>query len=98
MKRAIRRHHRKVAKIRKINIITRYGASYWGWHGDIWWANSWWKDYSRLCMNEPGWWIREFMTRPARIRSNQQLKLIENGRDPDQFQWPDGKKPHIYYW
>lgn len=57
-----------------------------------------WQDYCRQCMTEPGWWTREFHTQPARIRANQQCRLIEMGRDPDAFLWPDGKKPHLYYW
>lgn len=50
-------------------------------------------------MTEPGWWIREFMTRPARQKCKRLLEKIKKGeRDPDDTVYPDNKKPHIYYW
>lgn len=52
----------------------------------------------RLAMTTPCWWTHEFMIVPARREQNQQLRLVEKGFPPDIFQWPDGKKPHVYYW
>ena len=49
-------------------------------------------------MNEPGYWVHEFMTRPARARDAHQLRLIVCGQDPDCFVWGDNRKPHKYYW
>lgn len=107
MKKAIRRHQQKVAQVRWLNIQRqRYGWRDWF---VIWcdgepeacpcrYLEKPWRRPHRTMMNEPGWWVHEFMIRPMRIRSNQQLRLIEKGRDPDEFQWPDGKKPHVYYW
>lgn len=57
-----------------------------------------WRHVARCCMVEPGWWVREFMSRPARIRANQLCHLIEMGRDPDGVLWPSHKRPHLYYW
>jgi hypothetical protein len=99
MKRAIRRHQKRVARFRRARIL----ISAWGWRwmirADYRGRNSHqWQPIGRLLMNEPGHWVHTMMTRPARIRAHQMLKLIENGRDPDLFQWPDNRKPHIYYW
>lgn len=105
--RALRRHQECVAKARHKHILMyRWG---WPWIRIIWRngiahehaprsSKKPWKPLRKLVMNEPGWWIRERMIRPMRITANRQLRLIEKGRDPDQFQWPDGKKPHEYYW
>jgi hypothetical protein len=46
----------------------------------------------------PKWWDVEYHTRPARIRSNGLLHLIERGVDSDVLHFPDYRKPHIYYW
>lgn len=48
---------------------------------------------------EPGWWIREMMTVPARNKQRALLQLVKLGKvDPEDITWPDNKKPHIYYW
>lgn len=58
-----------------------------------------WQGYHRLCMNEPGWWVREFVLRPARSRSRHLCQLIKIDRcDPDAAIWPDYRRPHVYYW
>jgi len=104
MKRAIRRHHERVAKVRAAQIkITHWGWRWYveprtTWNGRLLSPKYHWQQISRCCMTTPGHWVREMMTRPARIRANQMLKLIENGVDPDLFQFPDLRKPHIYYW
>lgn len=50
-------------------------------------------------MNEPSWWIKEFMTRPARAKCRDILRKIKKGeRDPEDTVYPDNRKPHIYYW
>jgi len=50
-------------------------------------------------MRDPGPWLHQFVTRPARARSNQLLRAIERGRDPDGISgWPDYRKPHVYFW
>jgi len=46
----------------------------------------------------PKWWDVEYHTRPARIRSNRLLHLIERGVDSDVLHFPNYRKPHIYYW
>ncbi len=101
MKRAIRRHQQRVAKFRRARIVCFHNSWTWwidtrNWRGER--SNHQWQPVGRLVMNEPGRWIRQMMTRPARIRANQMLKLVENGRDPDLIQWPDNRKPHLYYW
>jgi len=37
-------------------------------------------------------------TRPARARVRHLESQVIHGEDPDDMVWPDGRKPHIYYW
>lgn len=90
MDRSLRRHHAAVARIRKRHIVAYFYGN--------WIPDKPWKLTSRVLMNEPGYWIHEFMTRPARARDARQLRLIVAGRDPDAFVWGDNRKPHKYYW
>jgi len=46
----------------------------------------------------PRHWDIVFHTRPARSEANGKLRSILRGEDPDDMVWPDGRKPHIYYW
>lgn len=92
MDRAIRRHQKAVALVRKRLIIeTRNGRWFWPNPHP-------WRPIADFMMNEPGWWVREFMTRPARVRARQLCRLVVLGQDDAQWRWPDGKKPHLYYW
>lgn len=50
--------------------------------------------YSR----EPSWWHKETTHRPARRDVFQKLHNVLSGREEDDGNWPDHKKPHIYYW
>lgn len=84
------RHYAARERARKTHVLS---ARYPGWK-----CKKPWRDYSRILMNEPGWWVREFMTQPARIRANQLCTLIVKGRDPDGVLWPSHKRPHLYYW
>lgn len=88
MSRSLRRHQQAVARTRKLRIL-RYH-----------WRNPTrtWRQVGRLVMNEPGSWVREMMTRPARVRARQLARLVVLGRDPDEWRWPDNRKPHLYYW
>ena len=104
--RALRRHQERVSKARHKHIlIYRWG---WPWTFIVWRngiayektyrSQKPWKPLRKIVMSEPGWWTHARMIRPMRVNANRQLRLIEKGRDPDQFQWPDGKRPHEYYW
>jgi hypothetical protein len=92
MSRSIRRHQQAVAKLRRLRII-RYN-----WFSSRYVPNRLWRQFGKLMMNEPGWWVHEFMTRPARARDAHACRLIECGRSPDEFVWGDNRKPHKYYW
>ena len=103
MKRAIRRHQQQVAKVRRQNLyIHRWGMQWYlerlegDWRGGRPWGP--WKVTGRELMNEPGYWVTEMMIRPARVRSNQALRRVEQGLDWDLLHWPDYRKPYIYYW
>jgi hypothetical protein len=88
--RAFNRHCAKRERARKARILRVHYTTFK--------PKKPWKDYPRLIMLEPSWWVREFMTRPARIRSNMMCHFVEMGRDPDSMLWPDSRKPHLYYW
>jgi hypothetical protein len=93
MKRALRRHHERVAKARRIRILLSHGA--WVQHA---WAPKIWHSMERLVMNEPGWWTHATVIQPARIKTHGLEHLILRGCDTDLFLWPDCKRPHDYYW
>lgn len=48
--------------------------------------------------NYPRYWDKVFHTRPARRKTRQLEQKVLHGEDPDNMTWPDGRKPHIYYW
>jgi hypothetical protein len=45
----------------------------------------------------PKAWDVDFHTRPSRAKQNQWLRLVARGVEDD-GNWPDYRKPHIYYW
>jgi len=92
MSRAIRRHQQAVARVRKQKILATRGA-YWYWP-----SYKFWKPINRSMMNEPGWWVHEFMTVPARRRDARLLHAIVQAQDPDTITWGDNRKPHKYFW
>lgn len=94
MKKAIRRHQQKVAKTRRFNIYQTH--SWQGRYG--WWIDRHWKSWGRMLMQEPGDWEHEMMIQPARARTHQSLRLVKKGIEPDLLEWPDFKKPVIWYW
>jgi hypothetical protein len=89
MKRSIRRQQKNAAKLRRLNILATRG-------GGI--PEKPWKNLYVELLNEPGWHTHEFVVRPARVRSNLALRLLVRGRDPETLDWPNYRKPHIYYW
>jgi hypothetical protein len=89
MKRSIRRHQQQTARLRRLRIL----VVRWDFIPD-----KPWKSLHICLLNEPGWHTHEFVVRPARIRSNRALRLLVLGRDPDSLNWPDYRRPHIYYW
>jgi hypothetical protein len=48
--------------------------------------------------NWPRHWDKVYHTRPCRAKNRRLEREIMNGTDPDNMVWPDGRKPHIYYW
>jgi len=91
MKRALRRHHERVAQARRIRILLSHGA----W---LHWRPNIWHSMQRLVMNEPGWWTHATVIQPARIKTHRLEHGIVRGSDPDVLLWPDCKRPHDYYW
>lgn len=49
------------------------------------WMSSW-----------PKWWDKLYHTRPSRRKEKALLHDALRGDDP--VDWPDGRKPHKYYW
>jgi hypothetical protein len=103
MKRSIRRHQQRVAKLRRIQILRARGA-FQAWCGLGYATLHWsgpdkpWAPICDLVMNEPGWWRHEMTIVPARIDSHRCEHAIERGRDPDSVIWPDCRRPYPYYW
>ena len=56
-------------------------------HHDRAWLSNW-----------PRYWDKVFHIRPARAQTRQLERDILNGFDPDGMVWPDGRRPHNYYW
>jgi hypothetical protein len=102
MDRSLRRHHARRIKV-------RHARRLWDIEGDwIWryqlegWNQTrnkiWWPWFKLTMRGYPKQWDVDFHIRPARIRSNQLLHLIERGVPDDLLHFPDYRKPHIYYW
>jgi hypothetical protein len=103
MKRCLRRHQQRVAKLRRIRILRvqglfnahcfmHYVTPQWSW------PDKPWAQMRDLLMNESGWWRHEMAIVPARIESHRLEQAIARGRDPDSVIWPDGRRPYPYYW
>ncbi len=97
MDRGTRRHHAERVRIRKHRRlwVSENAKRLWqdGYRCRLW------RPMHKLTMNGyPKWWDVAYHTRPARIRSNRLLHLIERGVDSDLLNFPDYRKPHIYYW
>ena len=96
MDRGTRRHHAARIRIRKNRRL-------WEEHGHWLWepgarSKLWWPMHKLTMSSYPKWWDVEYHTRPARIRSNGLLHLIERGVDSDVLHFPNYRKPHLYYW
>jgi|19_taG_2_1085344.scaffolds.fasta_scaffold00062_21 hypothetical protein len=52
---------------------------------------TWWN-------STPSWWNNEFHTRPARTQTRNTLRKINLDNYEDDWDFPNYKKPHIYYW
>lgn len=48
--------------------------------------------------NHPRFWDNIHHTRPRRAEERLKLRAVLAGGDPDATVWPDGRKPHIYFW
>lgn len=48
--------------------------------------------------NHPRHWNKAFHIRPTRAKARLLERQILRGEDPDNMNWPNGRKPHIYYW
>lgn len=94
-------HHGMKARERK------YPSTWWWkcatneWHHPVRGSRPKRKRYAQELnwMNTPGWWIREMMTRPWRAKTRQLLHKVMRMHDLEEAPpFPDGKRPHIYYW
>lgn len=108
-KRALRRHQQHVARLRHVRIVWRSSSWYWadrpfhvieepGWP---WvWHRKPWQQVSRCTMSgEPKHWQYDFNIRPSRTRQSHLLRQVLMAVDPEVIvNWPDYRKPHIYYW
>ena len=54
---------------------------------EVFWLQSW-----------PRWHDKLFHTRPTRRKTKSMEQALLKGADPEGIVWPDGRKPHVYYW
>lgn len=97
MKRSVRRHQQRVAKVRRVGMLYNYFRFY----GRRRLMETPWRAINctgEWLMNEPGWWHHEMTIVPSRIRSNRLLHRVIQGQDSDEMIWPDYRRPHIYFW
>jgi len=52
----------------------------------------------RWLQSYPRWHDKLFHTRPARRQTKFLAIQVLKGADADGLVWPDGRKPHVYYW
>ncbi len=59
-----------------------------------------WKSYALPCdySLSPSWWNRLHSIKPSRRKGNNLLSRIALNNVDDYFDWPDYRKPNIYYW
>lgn len=56
-------------------------------------------DRKRWHKHYPRHWDKVYHTKPARIKTHRlEHEVCSGRRDADDTVWPDGRKPHIYYW
>jgi hypothetical protein len=48
--------------------------------------------------NWPKYWDVLMHTKPSRRKQRKLEVAVMKGEDPDNMTWPEGRKPHIYYW
>lgn len=56
------------------------------------------KDLSHWTTRYPRWWDKVMHTRPSRARTRLLEHRVRKGEDTEDMTWPDGRKPHVYYW
>jgi hypothetical protein len=96
MKRAERRHKSAMARKRREFLVL-----YWKTSPRPWWADKIWKyrNNPRYSMyTTPSNWTNLNMIRPARRESKALCQLVEKGAESENMNWPNYKKPHIYFW
>lgn len=54
--------------------------------------------YYKFTNSWPAYWDTLYHRRPQRRRAKKLCRQVIQGRDPDDMSWPDGRKPHAYYW
>jgi hypothetical protein len=46
----------------------------------------------------PSHWTHDMMIVPARAEQRQKMHEVMSGKSEDDGNWPNLKKPHVYYW
>lgn len=108
MSRSLRRFHAKRMKLRQLNRAWAHSRN---WYFDYYPRGPachysdplcpWWRYGIHWYPHgvTPSWWVREFMTAPARAKERRVLNAIRRGAiDSDAGIFPLARKPHIYYW
>jgi hypothetical protein len=98
MKRALRRHRQLKVRIRRLRYLWNISGGY----GREQLLERPWEclnHYHHWVWSTPSSWTNQFMTRPARAKTQALLRQVEREViDPDGINWPDYHRPHIYFW
>ena len=107
LSRSVRRHHRRRMKLRVLNWrfigerpdppwLAPYRTRRWDYD------HRWYAEGPLEWMSEGGHkhWRRAMMTKPARAKEHQALRLLLRGTPEHGAirRWPDHKKPFVYFW
>ena len=57
-----------------------------------------WVQYCRWPQQEPSWWHSMTTHTPARAKERQLLHKRKRDPESEDGNWPDRRKPHLYYW
>lgn len=97
MNRALRRQQQRQAKMRTLRYLWHISGPLGRAHLlDAPWSAM--NDLRGWTWSTPAWWSRAMMIRPARASTHRELHRIVRGADPDGTEFPDYRRPHIYYW
>ena len=102
--RRYRTAHKKARRLRYHWDYVGVTRGYPGrWSSGFWWGcrevEKPWQINGAWYMHEaPSAWVNRMMTRPARREQARLLHHVTHGADSDGLNWPDYRRPFVYFW